>query len=96
MRVVTSAGTWCDLIDISQECCVQYHERENNRRFDAGIVKYVWEGIYRLVNLQIGEGNSVTKHISEFNTIIAQLTSVQITSDDEVKTWILLSSLPES
>jgi len=27
--------------DISQECCVQYHEREHNRRFDEGIVKYV-------------------------------------------------------
>jgi len=52
--------------------------------------------IHRLVNLKMGEGNSITNHISEFNTIIAQLTSVQITFDDEVKTLILLSSLPES
>ena len=41
--------------------------------------------IRRLVNLKMGEGNSITNHISEFNTIIAQLTSVQITFDDEVK-----------
>jgi len=52
--------------------------------------------ILRLVNLKIGEDNSVTNHISEFNTIIAQLTLVQIIFDDEVKTLILLSSLPES
>jgi len=44
----------------------------------------------------MGEGNSITNHISEFNTIIAQLTSVQIKFDDEVKALILLSSLPES
>jgi len=44
----------------------------------------------------MGEGNSVTNHISEFNTIISQLTSVQITFDDEVKALILLSSLLES
>ena len=52
--------------------------------------------IRRLVNLKMGEGNSITNHISEFNTIIVQLTSVQITFDDEVKALILLSYLPES
>ena len=52
--------------------------------------------IRRLVNLKMGEGNSVTNHISKFNTIIVQLTLVQITFDDEVKALILLSSLPES
>jgi len=41
MRFVRSADTRCDPIDISQECCVQHHEREHNRRFDEGIVKYV-------------------------------------------------------
>jgi len=49
--------------------------------------------IRRLVNLKVGEGNSATNHISEFNTIIAQLTSVKITFDDKVKAIILLSSL---
>ena len=43
--------------------------------------------IRRLVNLKMGEGNSITNHVSEFNTIIVQLTLVQIT---------LLSSLSES
>ena len=50
----------------------------------------------RLFNLKMGEGNSMTDHISEFNTIIAQLVSVQILLDDEVKALILLSSLPDS
>jgi len=49
--------------------------------------------IRRLINLKTGEGNSITNHISEFNRIIAQLTSVQITCDDEVKA--LISSLLE-
>ena len=50
----------------------------------------------RLFNLKMGEGNSVTDHINEFNTILAQLVSVQITFDDEVRALILLSSLPDS
>lgn len=32
----------------------------------------------RLFNLKMGEGISVTDHINEFNTIVAQLESVQI------------------
>ena len=42
--------------------------------------------IRRLVNLEMSEGNLVINHISEFNTIIVQLTSVQITFDDIQKT----------
>jgi len=50
----------------------------------------------RLFNLNMGEGNSVTDHINEFNTILAQLESVQIKFEDEVKALILLSSLSDS
>ena len=50
----------------------------------------------RLFNLKMGEGNSVTDHINELNTILAQLESVQIKFDDEIKALILLSSLPDS
>ena len=32
--------------------------------------------IRSLVNLKMGEGNSITNHISEFNTIVVQLTSM--------------------
>jgi len=41
MGFVRSADTQCDPVDISQKCCVQHHEREHNRRFDEGVVKYV-------------------------------------------------------
>jgi len=41
MGVLRSANTQCDPTNISQECCVQHHERENNSRFNVGIVKYV-------------------------------------------------------
>jgi len=44
----------------------------------------------------MGEGNSITDHINEFNTILAQLESVQIKLEDKVKALILLSSLPDS
>ena len=50
----------------------------------------------RLFNLKMGEGISVTDHINEFNTILAQLEFVQIKFEDEVKALILLSSLPDS
>jgi len=50
----------------------------------------------RLFNLKMTEGGSVTEHINEFNTILTQLSSVNITIDDEIRALILLSSLPES
>jgi len=52
--------------------------------------------MHRLFNLKMGEGISVTNHINEFNTILAQLESEQIKFQDEVKALILLSSLPDS
>ena len=50
----------------------------------------------RLFNLQISEGGSVIDHINEFNTIVSQLSSVEINFDDEIKVLILMSSLPKS
>ena len=49
-----------------------------------------------LFNLKMVEGASVTDHINEFNVITTQLSSVEITFEDEVKALVLLSSLPES
>ena len=37
-----------------------------------------------LFNLKMAEGRSFTMHLSEFNTIVDQLISVDITFDDEV------------
>ncbi|CAM8929087.1 unnamed protein product [Rhodiola kirilowii] len=50
----------------------------------------------RLFNLRMAEGVGVAKHLSEFNMIITQLSSVNIKFDEEVQALILLSSLPES
>ncbi|CAM9000198.1 unnamed protein product [Rhodiola kirilowii] len=50
----------------------------------------------RLFNLRMAESTTVAKHLSEFNMTIAQLSSVKIEFDDEIKALILLSSLPES
>ncbi|CAM8956737.1 unnamed protein product [Rhodiola kirilowii] len=49
-----------------------------------------------LFNLRMAEGTTVAKHLSEFNMTIAQLSSIKIEFDDEIKALILLSSLPES
>ena len=50
----------------------------------------------RLFNLQMSEGGSVVDHINGFNMIISQLSSVEINFEDEIKTLILMSSLPKS
>lgn len=52
--------------------------------------------ICHLFNLKMVEGASITNHINKFNMIMAQLSSVEIVSEDEVKALILLSSLLES
>ena len=50
----------------------------------------------RLFKLQMSEGGSVADHINKFNMIISQLSSLEINYEDEIKTLILVSSLPES
>ncbi|PKI43186.1 hypothetical protein CRG98_036411 [Punica granatum] len=50
----------------------------------------------RLFNLKMSESTAVAEHLNEFNLITAQLTSVAIDFDDEVRALILLSSLSES
>ena len=41
------------------------------------------------------EGGYVADHINEFNMIVIQLSSVKINFEDEIKAFILISSLPE-
>ncbi|XP_065852126.1 retrovirus-related Pol polyprotein from transposon TNT 1-94 isoform X2 [Euphorbia lathyris] len=50
----------------------------------------------KLFNLRMGDNASVAEHINEFNTIVTQLMSVDITFDDEVHALILLASLPNN
>ena len=50
----------------------------------------------RLFNLRMAEGASAAQHINELNTILTQLSSVEIEFDDQVRALALLSSLPES
>ena len=50
----------------------------------------------KLFNLKMAENASVTQHLNEFNTIINQLSSVEIDFDDEICALIVLASLPNS
>ena len=50
----------------------------------------------KLFNLKMAEGCSFTKHLSEFHTIVDQLTSVGIPFDDEIQALLILSQLPDS
>lgn len=50
----------------------------------------------KLFNLSMAEGVSFMSHLSEFNTIVDQLMSVEIKFDDEVQALLILSQLPES
>ena len=49
----------------------------------------------RLFNHKMSEGGCVADHINEFNVIITQLSSVEITFDDEDRALFMLSSLLE-
>ena len=49
----------------------------------------------RLFDLQMSEGGSFVDHINEFNMIVSQLSSVDITFEDKIKAFILMSSLLE-
>ncbi|KAJ0521358.1 hypothetical protein HanIR_Chr10g0469911 [Helianthus annuus] len=42
------------------------------------------------------EGDSVTEHINNLNSILSSLVSVNIKFNDEVQALLLLSSLPDS
>ena len=50
----------------------------------------------RLFNLQMPETGFVSDHINEFNMIVSQLNSLDINFEDEIKAFILMSSLPKS
>jgi hypothetical protein len=50
----------------------------------------------KLFNIKMAEGVSVAQHLNEFNTITNQLSSVEIDFDDEIRTLIILASLPNS
>nr|VDD56318.1 unnamed protein product [Brassica oleracea] len=50
----------------------------------------------KLFHLKMEEGCLVAAHVNEFNTIVNQLSSVEIEFEDEVRALILLASLPNS
>lgn len=49
-----------------------------------------------LFHKKMVEGGAVAEHLNEFNTVISQLTTVDINFDDEVIALLILSSLLES
>ena len=50
----------------------------------------------KLYNLRMKDGDSVTEHLNAFNTVVSQLSSVDIKILDEDKCISLLCSLPDS
>eukprot|EP00253_Pinus_taeda_P031029 PITA_31029 len=50
----------------------------------------------KLYNLRMKDGDSVTEHLNAFNTVVSQLSSVDIKISDEDKCIYLLCSLPDS
>ena len=50
----------------------------------------------KLFNLKMSENSAVAEHLNNFNTIISQLSTVEINFDDEVRALIVLASLPNS
>ena len=52
--------------------------------------------IRKLVNLKYKDGSSVAEHLSSFQNMVNQLTTMEIVLDDELLALLLLSSLPDS
>ena len=50
----------------------------------------------KLYNLRMKDGDSVTEHLNAFNTVVSQLSSIDIKISDEDKCISLLCSLPDS
>ena len=50
----------------------------------------------KLYNLRMKDGDLVTEHLNAFNTVVSQLSSVDIKISDEDKCISLLCSLPDS
>ena len=48
-----------------------------------------------MYNLRIKDGDSVTEHLNVFNTMVSQLSSVDIKISDEDECISLLYSLPD-
>jgi len=52
--------------------------------------------IRRLVNLKYKDGKSVTEHLSNFQGLLNELSTMKLVLDDEVQALLMLSSLPDS
>jgi hypothetical protein len=52
--------------------------------------------IRRLVNLKYKDGQSVTEHLSNFQGLLNELSTMKLVLDDNVQALLMLSSLPDS
>jgi len=52
--------------------------------------------IRKIVNLKYKDGSSMAEHLSSFQNMVNQLTTMEIILDDELLALLLLSSLPNS
>jgi hypothetical protein len=52
--------------------------------------------IRRLVNLKYKNGQSVTEHLSNFQGLLNELSTMKLVLDDEVQALLMLSSLPDN
>ena len=50
----------------------------------------------KLFNMKMVEGGVVAEHLNEFNTVMSQLSSVNVQFEDEIWALLVLSSLPDS
>ena len=56
-------------------------------------ILFLWKKLY---NLRMKDGDSVKEHLNAFNTVVSQLSSIDIKISDENKCISLLFSLPYS
>ena len=84
------------LLNVSGEVTVKtLWEKLGNLYQSKSLVNklFLWKKLY---NLRMKDGDSVTEHLNSFNTVVSQLSSVDIKISNEDKCISLLCSLPDS
>ena len=64
--------------------------------YDSKIAQNKVSMIRKLVNSKYKDGQGVTEHLSDFQEVLNEFSSIKLVSDDEVQELLLLSSLPDS
>ena len=98
-KVVSIIRSWIDQSayhHVVKESMVDVVQRKLEAIYEQLTAHYKVNLMKMLVNLKYKGGRDITKHISEFQGLVNQLTTMKIILNDELQALLLLSSLPNN